>query len=255
MMAMSAGEPSIVISAGKPADVAGQRSLRDCIAPRDAELPPPIPGTRHVRVPRTCIIIADDALRARIDRAFHWPMIVLAFLVLPLLAIELFYLDRFPEAERNWVGLLCWIGFTVIWLAFFIEFMIKIAIAECRIEYARRNWLDIIIIVVPLLRPLRLTSLLRTSRMFKLRGVGMKAFRYALAFIVGLEVADPWLQKIGIKRAKGRKEPERMTRHELMDEVRRLRKTNEQWVQWRHAEQEYLKKTDRQPFDQSAPEG
>jgi hypothetical protein len=230
------------------------RPIRDSIAACDDVLPPPIPGVRHVRVPRLCIVIADDELRARVDRIFHWPMIVLAFLVLPLLAVELFYLDRFPEAERNWVGLLCWIGFTLIWLAFFIEFVIKIAIAECRVEYCRRNWLDLIILVVPALRPLRLTSLVRTSRIFKLRGVGMKAFRYGLALIVGLEAAEPWLQKIGIRKSKQRKDPDRMTRYELMDEVKRLRRVNDQWKAWHEAEQEYLKVIDRVPFQKSAPD-
>jgi hypothetical protein len=217
-------------------------------------IPPPLPGVRHLRVPRAGIVVADDELRARVDRVFHWPMIVLALLVLPLLAIELYYLDRFPEAERNWIGILCWIGFAVIWLAFFVEFMIKVSIAECRIEYCKRNWLDIIILVVPLLRPLRLTSLVRTSRVFKLRGVGMKAFRYALAFIVGLEVADPWLQKIGLKKGKGRKEPEKMTRYELMDEIKRLRTRTDQWEAWHKAQCEYLKQIDRAPFDGKVPQ-
>ena len=216
-------------------------------------VPPPLPGVRHLRLPRVGIIVANDDLRAHVDRVFHWPMIVLALLVLPLLAIELYYLDRFPESERNWIGILCWIGFTVIWLAFFLEFVIKVAIAECRIEYCRRNWLDIVIIVVPALRPLRLTALVRTSRVFRLRGVGMKAFRYALAFIVGLEVADPWLKRIGLKKSKTRKEPEKMTRFELMDEIKRLRRRNDQWEDWHKAECESLQKIDCESFDAPAP--
>jgi hypothetical protein len=230
------------------------RSKRVIVIASDQPVPPPLPGVRHLRLPRVGIVVADDELRFRVDRVFHWPMIVLALLVLPLLAIELFYLDKFPEAERNWIGILCWIGFTAIWLAFFVEFVIKVAIAECRVEYCKRNWLDIIIIIVPALRPLRLTSLVRTSRVFKLRGVGMKAFRYALAFIVGLEVADPWLQKIGLKKSKARREPEKMTRFELTDEIKRLRRRNDQWEAWHKAQREYLLQIEREPFDAPAPQ-
>lgn len=206
----------------------------------DDPLPPPRPGVRYVKLGRWRTVVADDDLRSRIDRRFHWPMIVLALLVLPLLAVELFYLDRLAERERSWVGLLCWIGFSMVWLAFLIEFLIKIAVAECRLEYVRRNWLDIIIIIVPVLRPLRLTSLTRTSRVFKLRGVGMKVFRYGLALVVGLEAAQPYLQRMGLRRLKGRKDPEEMTRHELMAEVRRLRRESDAWERWHAAEQRFL---------------
>lgn len=252
---MSAGDPTVeATSIPMPDSNGAKRSNRLIVIAPNEPVPPPLPGVRHLRLPRVGIVVADDDLRFRVDRVFHWPMIVLALLVLPLLAIELLYLDKFPEAERNWIGILCWIGFTVIWLAFFIEFVIKIAIAECRVEYCKRNWLDIIIIIVPALRPLRLTSLVRTSRAFKLRGVGMKAFRYGLAFIVGLEAADPWLQKIGLKKSKAMREPEKMTRYELMDEIKRLRRRSEQWEAWHKAQCEYLQQIEREPFGAPVPQ-
>lgn len=216
--------------------------LRRVLVPPDVPLPPPRPGVRHVRIARMGVVIADDELRQRVDRFFHWPMIVLALLVLPLLAIELYYLDRLEGGEASPIGILCWVGFSLIWLAFLVEFLIKIAIAECRIEYVRRNWLDLVIIVVPALRPLRATSIVRTSRVFKLRGVGMKAFRYVFAFIVGLDAAEPFLQKFGLKANKGRKDPEKMTRYELMAEVRKLRKLADAWEDWHRAHVEFTAK-------------
>jgi hypothetical protein len=209
------------------------------MVPRGSVLPPPRPGVRHVHAARFGIVIADDALRERVNRFFHWPMILLALLVIPLLAIELLVLDRSPEAERGALGWLCWIGFGIISFAFLAEFIIKVAIAECRIEYCRRNWLDIVIIVFPLLRPLRLTSLVRTSRLFRLRGIGMKAARCLFALVAGLDAAEPWLQRLGVKRASGEKPPDRMTRHELMDEVKRLRRVRDAWEVWHQAEQEF----------------
>jgi hypothetical protein len=222
------------------------------IVPFGETLPPPRPGVRHVRVLRRCTIVADDELRLVVDRWFHWPMIVLALAVLPLLAVELFYLDRMPDGERSWLGVLCWVGFGAIWLAFVVEFIIKIAIAESRIEYVRRNWLDVVIILVPALRPLRATSIVRTGRVFKLRGVGMKLFRYGFGFIVGLDATDHYLQKVGIKRARGAKPAEQMTRDELMDEVRRLRQRCDTWEQWHKAEQEFLQNSHKPLFDSIA---
>lgn len=180
-------------------------------------------------------------------------MIVLALAVLPLLLIELFYLDSDPERERSWLGILCWIGLGAIWLAFVIEFVIKVAIAESRAEYMRRNWLDIVIILVPALRPLRVTSLVRTSRIFRLRGVGMKLFRYGFGIIVGLDATEHYMQKLGVKRAKGVKAPDHMTRYELMDEVMRLRRRCLAWEVWYQAEQEYLKQTNQPMLEVDPP--
>jgi hypothetical protein len=234
------------------ARMSGRETIR-VIVPVGEPLPPPIPGVRHVRVWRWCTVVADDHVRARVDRWFHWPMIVLALAVLPLLAIELLYLDTASEQERTWLEVLCWVGFGLIWLAFVIEFVVKIAIAESRMEYVRRNWLDIVIIVVPALRPLRATAVVRTSRVFKLRGVGMKLFRYAFAFVVGLDATDHFLQKLGLKRRKGLPEPENMTRYELMDEVKRLRRLADAWEAWHQAEREFLEQQNRGGLDAPPP--
>jgi hypothetical protein len=182
------------------------------------------------------IIIADDDLRERVERRFHWPMILLALAVLPLLAIEL--IKKPTGSLAFWVD----VGFGVIWVAFLVEFVIKIAIAESRWEYVKRNWIDLVIVVVPLLRPLRLTSLTRTIRLFKLRGVGLKLLRSAVMLFVSFEVADRLLRRFGIERAKkpAHPPPNKMTRYMLMDEVAALRTRVEQWETWYGEHTTYL---------------
>lgn len=206
---------------------------RPVLMPRDSELPPPRPGVRHVLVPLLpFIIISDDDLRAMIDRRFHWPMLILALLMLPLLVVE-FWIDPEEGKPMWWV---CVIALSLIWLAFFVEFVVKIAIAECRIEYVRHNWLDIIIIVLPVLRPFRAgTGILRTSRLFTIRGVGLKFARYAFTAVVGLEATERLLQRLGFKEARARKTPEKMTRRQLIDEVKCRRRRDDAWEQW-HSE-------------------
>jgi hypothetical protein len=208
-----------------------ERPNRPSVVPHGTVLPPPAPGVRHVPVVFVGVVISDDDLRRRVDRYFHWPMMVLALCVIPLLVIELM------QKAQGWLGLAVKIGFGVIWLAFLVEFVVKVALAESRTEYARRNWLDLIIIVVPVLRPLRLTgSLVRTTRVFKLRGVAMKAARYVLTIVLGLEVTAKLLHRMGIRRRRPHeKDPDEMTRHELTTEIRRLRKLTDAWEQWHDA--------------------
>ena len=142
--------------------------------PSDSNLSPPRPGVRHVKLKRVGILIADDELRQRVDRLFHRPMIILALLVLPVLAIEHLYLNPDQYQSHDLAAWICRGALALIWFAFLTEFVLKIMIAECRIEYVRRNWLDVIIILLPVLRPLRVAAVARTSRLFTLRGVGVK---------------------------------------------------------------------------------
>lgn len=191
-------------------------------------LPPPPPGVRYVRIPVVQhVVVADDVLRDRIERYFHWPMIVLALAILPLLAWEFLW----PPESGTWQWWASAISLVVIWLAFFIEFSIKVAIAECRWEYARKNWLDIVVLCLPLLRPLRVATVARTSRVYALRGVGMKLLRYGFTLVVGLEMTDRLLGRIGVKKERGL-DPQSMTRFELIKELRRRRAEVAAWESW-----------------------
>jgi hypothetical protein len=203
--------------------------LRGPFVPCDIVLPPPQPGVRYVRVPvRAIVVIADDPLRDRVERLFHWPMIVLALCMLPLLAWEFLA----PPLWGTWQWWASALALALIWTAFFVEFVIKIAIAESRVEYLKRNWLDVIILAVPLIRPLRIASLARTTQLFTLRGVGMKFLRYAITIVIGFEATDRFLERLGLRTRKGRIDPRAMTRHQLIAEVARLRRLADRWEAW-----------------------
>ncbi|MCK4871349.1 MAG: ion transporter [Phycisphaerales bacterium] len=214
--------------------------MQSVIVPRGTVLPPPPPGVRYVTVPGLGIVIANDRLRARVDRYFHWPMIVLAILILPLLVVDFTYLHEHADTTPVVTWWAVRISEAAIWLAFLVEFVIKEMIAESRFEYARRNWIDIVIIVLPLLRPLRVARLARTSRVFRLRGVGMKVARYVLALILGLKATDKLLSRFGVHRSTERKDPAKMTRYQLMDEVRHRRKQVDAWEAWHAIQVRYL---------------
>jgi voltage-gated potassium channel len=187
-------------------------------------------------------------------------MIALALLTLPLLIVDYLYIQEAlanPEQSPT-RGVIWWLtitGLTLIWLAFLVEFAVKIAIAECRIEYVKRNWLDLVIIIIPVLRPLRAAAVARTTRVFTLRGVGFKFCRYVVTLVVGLEATERYLHRLGLKSrlSASERELDRMTRNELMTELKKLRKRNMLWERWHEAEQAYLHQQGHRAFGKPIP--
>ena len=228
----------------------GNATNKSSIVSGDQSLPPPRPGVRHVTLPLIrMIVIADDDLRISIKRHFHWPMLVLALLMLPLLVVE-FLIKPAPGTLLWWI---CIIGLAIVWLAFLIEFVVKITIAESRFESAKRNWLDIIIIIMPAFRTLRVAAIARSSRLFTLRGVGMKFGRYFFTALLGLEATDRLLHRIGLKKKHRRPHPDKMTRHQLSTEVLKLRKLEDAWEAWYEEHTEHLTERGIELYEEDPP--
>src|SRR5690606_5063103 len=83
-------------------------------------------------------------------------------------------------------------------------------------------------------------SVMRTTRVFTLRGVGFKIARYVFTLFVGMEASDRLMRRLGLKNVSGRKDPAAMTRHELMTELRRLRARTDAWEAWYAQHREFL---------------
>lgn len=130
---------------------------------------------------------ASIVLQERLERIAGIPMIAVALLVLPLIGFEYVYAEE-VEADPRLAG--CVAGATsLIWFAFAFEFVMMCSLSERKLEYCRSHWLDLAIILLPLvafLRALRLGRLLRlqqlgrTARVYKLRGTAMRAWRALL---------------------------------------------------------------------------
>jgi len=109
----------------------------------------------------------------RFERQTAWPMLVLSLAILPLLIIPL-VADLSPTAATT-VFAIDWI----IWAAFALEYGIRLYLAPAKGEFARHNIIDLVVVVVPFLRPLRVVRsaralrLLRAARggVFLLRGI------------------------------------------------------------------------------------
>lgn len=125
----------------------------------------------------------------RVERATELPMLILALAMIPLLLVPLL-VDLPTRVDRgffaaNWL----------VWFAFAVELVVKTYLAPDRRGYLRTHWIDVLIVVLPFLRPLRLvrsTRLLRLVRTTRMLSVAARAAtsarrvltRHGLAYVL-----------------------------------------------------------------------
>ncbi len=137
----------------------------------------------------------DDDLRKRLGKAFGGPMIIIALMILPILLVEFTMQERI--ANTYWLRALLHVGTGTSWFAFACEFIVMYSVADKKIAYCKDHWIDLVIILLPLVsflrslravRAMRLAKLAkvqqlsRMGRVYRLRGLAVKAFRALLLF-------------------------------------------------------------------------
>jgi voltage-gated potassium channel len=100
-----------------------------------------------------------------LSRATELPMLVLAVALIPLLTVPLL-LDLSASAERVLLAV-DWF----IWAVFALELVAKTYLAPQRLRYLRGHWFDVVLVVVPFLRPLRVARSARALRFLRLARV------------------------------------------------------------------------------------
>ena len=101
-------------------------------------------------------------LLERFEQATEWPLLFLALLMIPLLGVPL-ALDIDSDTDLAIEG-----ASYVIWAIFAAELSIRTFLSEKRIRYLVRHWYDVLIVVVPFLRPLRIARSARAARLLRL---------------------------------------------------------------------------------------
>ena len=94
-----------------------------------------------------------QALLEQIEQRTEMLLLVLSFVMIPLLVGPLLW-DLSPTEDRLFTP----IGW-LIWGLFAIDLVVKTAVAPDRWQYVKQHWLDVLIVAVPFLRPLRLVRL------------------------------------------------------------------------------------------------
>ncbi|SDJ93249.1 hypothetical protein SAMN05421823_101456 [Catalinimonas alkaloidigena] len=125
---------------------------------------------------------ANEPLLDRLRKAFGIPMIVIAMLIIPVLIVEWKFMEdaqqRFPAVDWNFLLEMVQAS---IWIAFTFEFLVMFSASDEKVDYCKRNWIDLLIIFLPLvsfIRTFRLAQVARVkylARTWKLRGVVTKA--------------------------------------------------------------------------------
>ena len=137
----------------------------------------------------------DDVLNqraARVRQRFEIPVMIAALGVLPVVVAE-------QVAVGGWATLLEVLNW-LIWAAFAAEFAVVISLTDDRPAYARRAWLDLLVIVVsfPLLGELfALTRLVRLSRLVRVLRL-LRLAVLAAVFARGLVRLRRLLRKRGL---------------------------------------------------------
>jgi voltage-gated potassium channel len=91
-----------------------------------------------------------EELLHRIERITEMPLLILAFAMIPLLIGPMIW-ELSPQEETTFIAL-----DSFIWALFAIDLVIKVAISPHRFAYLRRHWLEVLVVVVPFFRPLRI---------------------------------------------------------------------------------------------------
>ena len=94
-----------------------------------------------------------DERLMRVEERMELPMLLLSFCMVPLLLGPLLWEMSLTE-ETVYIAL-----DLVIWAIFVIEIVVKFAIARDRIRFLLSHWLEIIVVIVPPFRPLRILRL------------------------------------------------------------------------------------------------
>lgn len=121
--------------------------------------------------------MSRDRARAfeRFSSAVDSPMLVLALLMLPLLIIPALWDDAPPTVRASLLVL-----DYAIWAAFAVEYAVMVVLAPRRWVYVRGHVPDLVLVAVPVLRPLRVVRSARALRLLRttrLLGAVTKAAR------------------------------------------------------------------------------
>ncbi len=90
------------------------------------------------------------------------PLLVLALAMVPLIVLPL--LLNLPHAIEVAFVAADWF----IWAVFAFEYVVRLSLTTHRLSFIRREWPDLLIIVLPFLRPLRLVRSARALRLLRL---------------------------------------------------------------------------------------
>jgi voltage-gated potassium channel len=108
--------------------------------------------------------VSKDALRRRYEELSQWPLVALAVLFVAAYAWGVLR----PDLPHPLLTVLRVVT-VVAWPVFLGDYLLRLCLAERRWRFVRQNWVDGLAVLLPLLRPLRVVSLVRVARVLDRR--------------------------------------------------------------------------------------
>ncbi|CCH87329.1 Voltage-gated potassium channel [Modestobacter italicus] len=108
--------------------------------------------------------MSKDALRRRYEELSQWPLVLLALLFVASYAWGVLR----PDLPHPLLVTLRVVT-VVAWPVFLGDYVLRLALADHRWRFVRQNWVDGLAVLLPLLRPLRVLSLVRVARVLDRR--------------------------------------------------------------------------------------
>ena len=149
---------------------------------------------RPPQTARRAALTGRTASSQRWERATDWPLMVAAVVFLAAYAVPVLAPDL-PTWLLDSCRWLVWIT----WGTFVVDIVVRLALADERLRYLLRHWYDVLVVALPLLRPLRLLrfipllSVLNRRAKIRLRGrvaIYVAGGAFLLAFCAATAVLD-----------------------------------------------------------------
>lgn len=94
---------------------------------------------------------------------------------------------------RTYLSVLSW----TVWTAFLVDFVVRMCLAEERARYAVKHWYDVLLVALPMLRPLRLLRVLVFARLLGRTLAGSLPGRVTL-YVVGAAIGSIGLGALAV---------------------------------------------------------
>ena len=192
-------------------------------------------------IPRFNLCKTNQAMLEELKARFSAPMILIALLIVPILLIEMkFEAALAARMDPEVLEIILMSGQAFIWAAFAFEFTLMYSVAGDKVGYCTRNWMDLLIIALPLvsfLRTARLAQLGRiqqVGRAWRMKGVMTKARKALILAEIVQKIMYPNPKKMvnGLRRKfqQNRSERRELERLALMA-AERIRTKNEKDIE------------------------
>ena len=126
---------------------------------------------------------------AEMEQRTAIPMLLATALIIPVLIVDFGLAEVVKESRPIQISMA--VLMALIWFSFALEFIVMLSLAPKKLAYCKKHWINIVIIVLPLVAFLRSLQAFRflkvakagnLARAYRLRGLLTRSLKIALAF-------------------------------------------------------------------------